>query len=640
MAAHLTIKDPYLEKRIFRGRLLWVGGLIIVMTIMLLVRYFYLQIVEHKTFSTRADANRILTLPLPPTRGLILDRNGEILADSRASFSLSIVSERTVNLSDTINELKTLLNIRDDEIEKFEQRRKQRNHRPFEPVPLRYRLNDAEIAIVAVNEWRLPGVEVAAQLVRSYPFGDLFVHSIGYMSSINESDTEELAEEGKLDKYHGIFSIGKLGLERVYEDDLFGVPGGQNVETNARGQALRTLDKKSPEPGKDLTLFIDRKLQQLAAEKLTDKRGAVVAIDVKTGGVVVAVSTPAYDPNLFVTGIGNAEYDALRDDWQIPLFNRILQGQYPPGSTIKPIIALAGLDYNVVTPTYSIVDPGWYRLPGDDRFWRDWKKEGHGSHVDIRQAITESCDTYFYRLGSQLGIDRLSSMMSSFGLGSKTGVDQTGERAGVLPSREWKAKKTKLPWFPGDTLNMSIGQGDMLVTPMQLANATSIIARRGQRIVPRFVKSINGVDTAMTTLPPLKLNQEANWNTVYEGMTAVIHGPHGTAAHLSKNITYHMAGKTGTAQVIGIKQNEKYNAALIELRQRDHALFIAFAPVENPQIAVAVVVENGEHGSSSAAPIAKAVIDQYLASQPISTEEVTASTTLTKIPATDTRHGH
>lgn len=630
MAARITIKDPYLEKRIFRGRLLWVGSLIIVMAILLVIRYFYLQIIQHETFSTRADANRILTLPLAPTRGLILDRNGEILADSRASFSLSIVNERTKNLDDTLNELKVLLNIRDDEIEKFHQRRKQRNRKPFEPVPLRYRLNDDEIAIIAVNEWRLPGVEVAAQLVRSYPFGDLFAHSIGYMSSINEDDMEELAANGKLDKYHGIFSIGKLGLEKVYEDELFGTPGGQNVETNARGQALRTLDKKSPEPGKNLTLFIDRQLQQIATEKLQGQRGAVVALEVKTGGVIVAVSMPAYDANLFVTGINNTNYNALRDDWQIPLFNRTLQGQYPPGSTIKPIIALAGLDYNVVTPNYSIADPGWYRLPGEPRFWRDWKKDGHGGLVNLQRAIAESCDTYFYRLGYQLGVDRLSTMMNAFGLGSKTGVDQTGERPGVLPTKEWKAKKTRLPWFPGDTLNISIGQGDMLVTPMQLANATSIIARRGERIVPRFVKSIDGQDTAINTLPPLKLNRAENWDPIFDGMSAVIHSPRGTASHLSRKINYHMAGKTGTAQVIGIKQDEKYNAALIKLQQRDHALFIAFAPVENPQIAVAVVVENGEHGSSSAAPIAKAVIDQYLANQDLSPAAATM----------DTQHGH
>ena len=608
------------------------------MSLLLLLRYFYLQINQHETFSTRAEANRILTLPLPPTRGLILDRNGEVLADSRASFSLSIVSERTNNLDATLNELKNLLAVRDDEIEKFHQRQNQRNRRPFEPVPLRYRLNDQEIAIIAVNEWRLPGVEVAAQLVRNYPFGDLFAHSIGYMSSINERDMEVLAETGKLDKYHGIFSIGKLGLEKVYEDELFGVPGGQNVETNARGQALRTLDKKLPEPGKDLNLFIDRKLQQLTAEQLKDKRAAAVAIDVKTGGVVAAVSMPSYDANLFVTGISNATYGALRDDWQIPLFNRILQGQYPPGSTVKPLIALAGLDYNIVSPGYSISDPGWFRLPGETRLWRDWKKEGHSGQVNMERAIAESCDTYFYRLGYQLGVDKLSTMLGGFGLGSKTGVDQTGERAGVLPSKEWKSKRTRLPWFPGDTLNISIGQGDMLVTPMQLAYATSIIARRGERIVPRFVKSIDGRDTVMQTLPPLKLNNEANWDTIYAGMTAVIHGPRGTASHLSRHINYHMAGKTGTAQVIGIKQNEKYNAALVALQQRDHALFIAFAPVEDPLIAVAVIVENGEHGSSSAAPVAKAMIDYYLENPLVSADDMANPDTPPSVK--DTPDGH
>jgi penicillin-binding protein 2 len=612
MPSTLTIKDSGQEKRLFKARLAWVGALIALMAIVLLLRYFHLQIVEHRIFSTRADANRILTLPLPPPRGAILDRHGEVLADSRASFSLDIVSERTGNLDATLQTLQGLLDVRDDEIEKFQQRRRQGSHHPFEPVPLRYHLDEREIAILAVNEWRLPGVEVDAQLVRYYPFGELFAHSIGYTSSINEKDEEELSDSGKLDQYRGVFSIGKSGLERVYENELFGTPGGQNVETNARGQALRVLEKKAPVAGKNLTLFIDRGLQQLAADELQGKRGAAVAIEVKTGGVLAAASTPSFDPNLFVTGISGNDYNALRDSWELPMFNRVLQGQYPPGSTVKPMIALAGLDDGVITPATTISDPGWYQLPNDDHYYRDWKKGGHGGNVNLRQAIRESCDTYFYHLGFLLGVDRLDDILGSFGFGSKTGIDQTAERSGVLPSREWKMKKIKQSWFQGDTINMSIGQGDVLVTPMQLANAVSIIARRGQRIVPRFVKSIAGIETPMKTLPPLVLHDASNWDRIYEGMMDVIHSPHGTAAKLAQNISYHMAGKTGTAQVIGIKQDEKYNASLVALRHRDHALFIAFAPVEDPQIAVAIVVENGEHGASSAAPIAKAMIDYYL----------------------------
>lgn len=612
MAAPLTLKDRFQESRLFRERLVWVISFIGLMVFLLFTRYFYLQIIKHEAFSTQADANRILTIPLVPTRGLILDRKGDILADSRPSFSLSLIKEQIDDLDETMNELRLLIGIRDDEIEKFKQRLYQRNRRPFEPVPLRYRLSDEEIAIIAVNEWRLPGVEVEAQLVRNYPYNKLFAHAIGYMGSINDKDLEDLSEKNLLEKYHGMYSIGKLGLEKVYEEALYGIPGGQNVETNAKGKVIRFLQKIPPVPGKNLELFIDRNLQELTTEKLAGQRAGAVAIEIKTGGVIVAVSTPSYDPNLFVTGISSKDYSALRDDWQIPLYNRMWQGQYPPGSTIKPLLALAGLEYNIVTPSYSIADPGWFRLPGDDRFYRDWKKSGHGSRVNMRQAIAESCDTYFYRLGHQLGVDRMATTLAQFGIGSKTGIDQTGERNGILPTREWKKKRSGLAWYPGDTINISIGQGDMLVTPMQLAYATSIIANRGERIVPRFVKRIGNKETPMQTLTRIELNNPANWDQIIEDMTAVVHDPHGTAAHLSRNIDYKIAGKTGTAQVIGIKQNEKYNAALIALQKRDHALFIAFAPAEQPEIAVAVIIENGEHGSSAAAPVAKTIIDAYL----------------------------
>jgi len=616
VAEYFALKDAYQESRLFRARSIWLIGAITCMTLVLILRYFTLQVIRYDDFATRSDANRILSQVVPPPRGLIFDREGVLLANSRASFSLNIVRERTENLEKTLEDLQSLITITPDQIERFHKSFNKRGRRPYESMPVRYQLTDQEIAIIAVNEWRLPGVEVAAQLVRHYPLGHLTAHNIGYMGSINDDDLVKLEKDGKLHDYEGIYSIGKLGLERVYEDLLFGVPGARHVEVNARGQVLREIGKQAPQAGKNFYLFLDKDLQQLTTEKLGDQRGGVVAIEIKTGGVVAAVSTPTFNPNLFVTGIAGKDYTALQENWQLPLFSRILQGQYPPGSTLKPVMALAGLEERVVTPGYAIYDPGYFQLPGDKRQYRDWKKQGHGSQVNLNQAIAESCDTYFYRLGHQLGVDRITAYFSEFGIGQKTGIDLTFERGGVLPTREWKKGRSGLPWFPGDTINISIGQGDMLVTPLQLAHMTGIIASRGKRIVPRMVERIGDTPTAMEELPPLVLKDERNWDHIIKGMVDVVHGQRGTASHLSRSITYRMAGKTGTAQVIGIKQNEKYDAKLVALRNRDHALFIAFAPVEDPQIAVAVIIENGEHGSSAAAPVAKALIDAYLAKHP------------------------
>jgi len=617
VAEYFALKDAYLESRLFRARLIWLVGAITGMTLVLILRYFNLQVIRYDDFATRSDANRILSQVVPPPRGLIFDREGILLANSRASFSLNIVRERTDDLEKTLKDLQSLITITPDQIERFHKSFNKRGHRPYESMPVRYQLTDQEIAVIAVNEWRLPGVEVAAQLVRHYPLGELTAHNIGYMGSINDDDLVKLEQDGKLHDYEGIYSIGKLGLERVYEDLLFGIPGARHVEVNARGQVLREIGKQAPQAGKNFYLFLDKDLQQLTTEKLGDQRGGVVAIEIKTGGVVTAVSTPTFNPNLFVTGIAGKDYNALQENWQLPLFNRILQGQYPPGSTLKPVMALAGLEERVVTTGYAIYDPGYFQLPGDKRQYRDWKKQGHGSRVNLNQAIAESCDTYFYRLGHQLGVDRIAAYFSEFGIGQKTGIDLTFERSGVLPTREWKKGRSGLPWFPGDTINISIGQGDMLVTPMQLAYATSIIASRGKRIVPRMVERIGDQATTPQKLPPLILKDERNWDHIIQGMVDVVHGQRGTASHLSRNMTYRMAGKTGTAQVIGIKQNEKYDAKLVALRNRDHALFVAFAPVEDPQIAVAVIIENGEHGSSAAAPVAKALIDAYLAKHPV-----------------------
>jgi penicillin-binding protein 2 len=615
MADPLTLKDHHKEARIFQGRLLFTLIIIIVLVGFLVTRYHHLQINRHADFTTKAEANRIHTQSIAPVRGLIYDRLGNLLSENQPSFSLNIVIERVADLDQTLEELQSLIEVTDNHISEFRKRLKQRSRRPYAPTPLRYNLSDEEIARLAVEEYRLPGLEVHAELVRHYPQKELFAHTLGYVASINERDLQRLEKDDRLSDYRGVFTIGKTGIERVYEDRLLGITGARHVETNAKGRVLETLEENPAIAGDNLTLFLDSNMQAVAAEKLSGFRGAVVALETKTGGVLTAYSNPSFNPNLFVTGINQKDYNLLRDSKDLPLFNRVLQGQYPPASTIKPMLGLAGLEHNVVTAGYTVNDPGWYQLPDEERFFRDWKKKGHGDKVDIDQAIAESCDVYFYDLAYRMGIDRMSEYLGRFGFGIKTGVDLTSESSGLLPNRNWKKKARGMPWFPGDTLNVSIGQGDMLATPMQLAVATAIIANRGERIRPRMVKKINNRELPPIKEAPLLLNNDSNWDIIIESMTNVVHGPRGTAKIISRKLDYKISGKTGTAQVIGIAQDEEYDAEEVALRNRDHALFIAFAPSEDPEIAVSVIVENGEHGSSTAAPIARAIIDEYFASK-------------------------
>jgi penicillin-binding protein 2 len=451
---------------------------------------------------------------------------------------------------------------------------------------------------------------VDAQLLRHYPHGELFSHALGYVGRINEREAFELDESD----YRGTFHVGKVGVEKYYEDILHGEVGYQNVESNAHGRVLRVLERHAPVPGVDLTLHLDIHVQRAAVEALGDRRGAVVAMDPLTGGVLALVSTPGFDTNLFVNGISSKDYSALRDSLDVPLFNRAIQGQYPPGSTVKPMMGMAGLESGLVTPESTVPDPGWYRLPGDSRRYRDWilriRGTGHAPRVDLKMAIAESCDVYFYDLARRLTIDRMHDYMSPFGFGERTGVDTTNERSGVLPSTRWKRDAMGQAWYPGETISAGIGQGYVLTTPMQLAMATSVLASKGQRRTPRLVSAIDGEPVVAPLLEPLVAKDE-NWLAVYEGMREVVHGKRGTAKYLSKGIQYDMAGKTGTAQVIGIAQNAVYNEDEVAERHRHHGLFIAFAPMEAPTIAVAIIVENGG-GSSAAAPIARAVIDTWL----------------------------
>lgn len=607
---HRHLKDIKTETRLVCARITVAFALVLLLFGVLIFRFYNLQIVNYQDYATRANSNRIQVQPVPPNRGLIFDRNGVLLAENRPSYTLSIVKERTPNLEKTLEVLAGLVEVGEDDLTSFHKGLKQRR-RPYESVPLRYHLTESEIARIAVNEYALEGVEVEAQLVRYYPHGELFAHTIGYVGRINERELGGFDDE-TYRRYSGTHSIGKIGIEKFYEDQLLGEVGSQHVEVNAHGRVLRTLERIDPVPGRDLHLYLDIGLQKAAVDAMDGRRGAVVAIEVATGGVLALVSTPSFDPNLFVTGISYQNYKELNESLDLPLLNRAIQGQYPPGSTLKPMFGLGGLESGVVTPQWRIRDPGFYRLENSDRRYRDWKKWGHGNQVDLRQAIVESCDTYFYDLSVRLGVDRMHPLGAAFGLGERTGVDIPSERAGNWPSRIWKKAVRGMAWFPGDSLNMSIGQGDVLTTPMQLGVMTAGLARRGVMHEPRIVERV-GEDPVVTAARLAYPAREENWDYVVSAMQAVIHSPRGTAKIISKDTAFHIAGKTGTAQVIGIAQDEEYDRDKIRERNRDHALFIAFAPVENPQLAVAVIVENGEHGSSAAAPVARKVFDTWFA---------------------------
>ena len=609
MAEPQHLKDHHREARIFAHRVILAAFLGLVLFGVLIARFYNLQVTHHSDYVTRSDRNRVHVQPIAPTRGLIYDRNGVLLADNRPSYTLSLIKERARNLEETVGLLQELVPISDGELEKFRKRLRQRR-RPFEAVPLRYRLTEAEIARLAVNEYRLPGVEVEAQLVRHYPYKDLFAHSVGYVGRINERELSSFDEE-RYQRYSGTHTIGKIGLEKQYESLLLGNVGNQNVETNARGRVLRVLERTDPEPGRNLTLHLDSHLQQVAFEALGERRGAVVAIEVESGGVLSMTSTPSYDPNLFVTGISFKDYRALNQSLDLPLLNRTLQGQYPAASTVKPMLGLAALHHKVIDTSFKVRDPGYYQLKGDERLYRDWKRRGHGTWVDLRQAIVESCDTFYYDLAFRMGIDLMSPFGEQFGLGSRTGVDVPSERKGIWPSRQWKRQARGLPWFPGDSLNMGIGQGDVLVTPIQLAVMTSTLASRGTRIRPHLVKAIGEEVLPKEVVQQVEVAPE-HWDYIFDSMEQVVHGRRGTAQRIRRGATYRMAGKTGTAQVVGIAQDEKYDSEKLAERQRDHALFIGYAPADKPQIAVAVIVENAEHGSSAAAPIARKLFDAYL----------------------------
>lgn len=610
----LKLKDHFHETQIFNQRVLVAGLIMFFLLVLLLTRLAYLQISNQQYYSTLSENNRISIQPIAPTRGLIFDRNGVLLAQNLPSFTLEIIPEHVDDMDKTLDNLKQLISISDEDLKDFNTNRRQT--RRFEGVPLRFRLNDEEVAKISVQQHNLPGVIIKAQLSRHYPQGKLAVHAVGYVSRINEAELQKL----NASNYSATTHIGKVGIERRYEKILHGKVGVQHVETNAQGRTLRVLDRTLPVSGKNLYLNLDSKVQAIAEQALAGKKGALVAIDPRNGAVLAMVSMPIYDPNLFVHGISSKNYKLLSTS-ERPLFNRALRGQYPPGSTIKPFIGLAGLELESLQPHDEINCPGWYALKNDEHRYRDWKKYGHRK-TDLLKAITESCDVFFYDLAVTLGIDNISSYLAQFGLGKKTGIDLRGELSGLNPSRQWKRQHRNLPWFPGETVITGIGQGFMLTTPLQLANITAAISMMGIRFKPRMLYAIQDeqnsrlMETPAEPLIPVPINDEKNWQIVLNAMKNVVHGAHGTARGINHKLQYTMAGKTGTAQVFGVAQDAEYVKEDVTKKLQDHALFIGFAPFENPRIAVALIVENGGHGGSAAAPIVRKVMDQYLLNLP------------------------
>ena len=632
MAGKWQLRDREAERAIFSSRLFVASIVCLVLFAILLINLFNLQVMQHDYFSSRADGNRLHSQYVAPSRGLIFDSAGALLADNQPIFNLTVVSEQVPDLNASLALVGELIDLSIDDLASFKTR-SERNRVPFASVPLRYILSEEEKARIAVNGHRLPGFSIESQFVRHYPFDKLNAHALGYVAEINQSELDGF-DEARRESYGGSNHIGKTGIERTYEELLHGQVGYEIVEKNNRGQVMRRLDRTDPVAGADLTLFLQNELQTVANQALGENRGAVVAIEPSTGGILAMISKPGFDPNLFVTGISRAEYSQLvTDEVNTPLFDRSTN-PYPPASTVKPFIGLGGLALEVIDKDFTIDDPGYFRLPGVSYRWGDYTLRtaiggGHGL-TDLKKAIYQSCDTFFYDLGNRMGIEQIHDFMSLFGFGQNFALDVPYARTGVLPSRDWKSQTRGEPWYPGDTINSSIGQGYMWATPLQLATATAILANRGEVVEPRMLKAIDGISyspSAEKSVSALKIGQE-HLSYVEDAMTMVVHRPfsdvfrdYGTAyeaiAMKDPEMEYEIAGKSGSAQVVSIAQDilQSTDIDTSDLN-KDHALFVAYGPARHPsidpQIAVAVFVENVEQGSSVAGPIAKAVIDEYL----------------------------
>ena len=618
MREALALKDHHSESQIYVERAATGAGLVIVLFALLIFRVGYLQTVQYSDAVARSEKNRVQVVARPPVRGLILDRQGILLAENRPSRNLVVIPEQILDADDTLSDLAAVLEMSEEDTARF-RGLSGRTTRRFESAPVLFDLSDEQVARFEVNRYRFPGLSVQAKLVRNYPQGALMAHAVGSVRRINDQDALLLDTSA----YAATDHIGKLGVERFYEDALLGQVGYDRVEVNARGRMMRVLDGVKPVNGQNLTLYLDAGLQAAADRALAGRRGAVVAIDPKTGGILALLSRPSYDPNLFVQGISHQNYNALRASIDAPLFNRAIQGQYQPGSTLKPFIGLIALGNSTITVSDSIEDPGWYQLPGTERLYRDWNwtKTNDGGHgrVNLEKAIYRSCNVYFYDLAVRLGIDRLSNDLKQFGFGQASVLDLPDAHEGLLPSRVWKRASRNLPWYPGDTVNLGIGHGDILVTPLQMAAAAAALANRGRWVPPRMAQ--NQPFDQVERFAPSGAGQlpDRVWAPIIGAMEKVVHrgnqiyGENGTAwSYIGRDIDYRMAGKSGTAQVVEIEQGEVYEASSIEERQRKHAWFIAFAPIEDPLIALAVLLENGGGGSEYAAPVAREIIDYYL----------------------------
>ena len=589
------------EKHLIQNRLMVaaIGGACLL--ILLVVRLIWLQLIETERFQTASEANRLQTLPVSPARGLIVDRNGLILAENRPNLQLLLVPEEVDDIDVMVSEVRSRIEFTDGDAERFAKNLESRR-RPRDPVVVKDDLSESEAALIAVDLFQFPGLQIEARPTRFYPYGGVTAHSLGYVGRLSLSELQAIEES----RYAGTETIGKSGVEKAYEDALLGQVGVERVETSARGQIMRSVDRDDPVPGADIPLHLDIGLTAKLYEALGDRRGAIVAMDPQTGGILGLASAPTYDANAFIGGISQAEYAALQVNQDTPLFNRALRGQYPPGSTIKPMLGLVGLHYGAVTWEKEISDRGFFQLSGDDHKYRDWKKWGHG-RVNIEKAVIESCDTYFYEMAVRLGVDQMSEGMRWFGFGRRQGRDIQGDLPGILPSREWKRQARNQSWYLGETVISGIGQGFWVTTPLQLAAATTAMARRGNFIEPHF-SVLEDVDAGA----PVPLGDSMDWERMIDAMEDVLHGERGTARGAARGLNYRIAGKTGTVQVVGIAQEEEYKEEEIEERLRDHALFVGFAPADSPSIVLALVIENGGSGGTTAAPVARQIFDYWV----------------------------
>lgn len=608
-----TLRNREAELSAFRSRLAVAAFGFLALFGILGSRFIYLQVAKREHYHTLAEANRISVVPVVPNRGIITDRNGAVLAANYSAYTLEVTPGKVGNLDRALDELESVV-----EVQQKDRRRLKRlmeESRNFESLPVKNRLTETEVARFAVNRYRFPGFEIRARLFRQYPHGEIASHAIGYIGRINDADLKKIEATNLATKYKGTDHIGKLGIEGSYENELHGDTGSEQVEIDAGGRAIRSLARSEPISGNNLVLSLDIKLQKIAEDAFQGRRGALVALDPGSGEILALVSKPGFDPNLFVDGIDPANWDQLNNSPDKPLNNRALRGQYPPGSTIKPFMALLALESGKRTPEFAVADPGHWMLAGVQRPFRDWKPGGHGM-VNLHRSVVVSCDTYYYGLANDLGIDTIHRFMTQFGFGSRTGIDIDGEMPGLQPSTEWKMKRFKQKWYAGDTISVGIGQGYWLTTPLQLATATAMMANGGTPVVPHLLKEVVDAKTGAHRPHVPKTRDQAGFKPEFVKMVqaamADVTKPGGTAAVAGAGAPYAIGAKTGTAQVIGMKAGEKYDEKRIKEEFRDHALFIAYAPADKPRIALALLVENGGHGGSAAAPIAREVFDYYL----------------------------